>query len=67
MIFIHNIDRARFLPPTKIISWIIIGSNFELDGQQTINYHKFIGSLVPLPPFLLSCETSYHLKRINCI
>ena len=40
---LHNIERARFLPPTKIVSWITIRSRFELDRHYRINHHKFIG------------------------
>ena len=32
-IILNNIERARFLPPIKIITWITIGSSLKLDHQ----------------------------------
>ena len=42
-ITLHNSQRARFLPPIKIIGWNTIASRLELDRQKRNDHHKFIG------------------------
>ena len=43
----------RFPPPTKIISWITIGSSLSSIANKKMTIIKLQAGLVPLPPFLI--------------